>query len=90
MKKIIIDVREPFEYKEGHIAGALNIPPTSLLSGTKELENIPKDAEIIVYCRTGSRSNVASHILHSMGYMNITNGINKEQVKAKYGLQISA
>lgn len=84
MNYTIIDVREPFEFASGHVAGAINIPPSSLMSGAKELEAIAKDAPIIVYCKTGSRSNVSGHILRSLGYTNITNGINKDQVEAKY------
>ena len=86
MPYCVIDVREPFEFTESHVKDALNIPPSSLLTGAKELDGVPKDADIIVYCRTGSRSNVAMHILRGLGYTNITNGINKDQVEAKYDL----
>ena len=83
MSYVIIDVREPFEFVSGHVKGAINIPPAQLMSGAKELDSIPKDAEIIIYCRTGSRSNVSVHILRGIGYTNITNGINKEQVETR-------
>jgi rhodanese-related sulfurtransferase len=53
------------------------------MDNTKKLAAIAKDAEIIVYCVSGSRSNVSKHILEGMGYTNITNGINKQQVEAK-------
>lgn len=86
MNRIIIDVREPFEFATGHVKGAINIPPSKLMSGDKKLNDIPKDAEIILYCRSGSRSGVSAHIMKSMGYTNITNGINKDQVRARYGL----
>ena len=86
MNYVVIDVREPHEFAEGHVNGALNIPPAALMAGAEELDSIPKDANIIVYCRSGSRSNVASHILEGLGYQNITNGINKDQVEAKLGL----
>lgn len=86
MNRIIIDVREPAEYQGGHVQGAINIPPAQLMSGAKELDGVDKDAEIIVYCVSGSRSNVSKNILEQMGYTNITNGINKAQVAAKYGL----
>jgi phage shock protein E len=84
MNYYIIDVREPDEFITGHVKNAVNIPPSSLMAGAKELDTVSKDTNIIVYCRTGSRSNVAMHILHSLGYTHITNGINKEQVEAKY------
>lgn len=86
MKPIIIDVREPFEFSSGHVKGAINIPPAELMSGTKKLKNIPKDASIVLYCLSGSRSNASMHYLRQMGYTNLTNGINKEQVKSRYGL----
>lgn len=86
MQQIIIDVREPAEYADGHVEGAINIPPAVLINGAKALADVPKDAEIVVYCVSGSRSNVSKHILEQMGYTNIVNGINKDQVRAKYGL----
>jgi len=82
--KIIIDVREPEEYANGHVKDALNIPPSELMGGSEKLKEIPKDAQIILYCLSGSRSNVSMHILQGMGYTNLTNGINRQQVEAKY------
>ncbi|MFZ2125708.1 MAG: rhodanese-like domain-containing protein [Candidatus Saccharimonadales bacterium] len=84
MNKIIIDVREPYEFTTGHVKGAINIPPDKLMSGAKKLDGTPKDSEIIVYCRTGSRSHVAKIILDRLGYTNVTNGINKDIVNARY------
>jgi len=65
MAKVIIDVREPFEFMTGHVKGALNIPPAKLMAGATKLQTVPKNAEIILYCRTGSRSAVAANILRS-------------------------
>jgi rhodanese-related sulfurtransferase len=84
MSRIIIDVREPFEYSTGHVKGALNIPPNKLMAGAKQLAGVPKDAEIILYCRSGARSAASINILQSMGYSNLINGINKDQVKARF------
>lgn len=84
MSKVIIDVREPFEFAMGHVKGALNIPPSKLMSGAPKLEGVAKDAEIIVYCRSGARSAVAMNILDKLGYTNVVNGINKDHVKAKH------
>ncbi len=83
-KRVIIDVREPFEYESGHVKGALNIPPHDLLSGTKLLDKLERDVELIVYCRTGSRSNASIQILRQMGFTNITNGINAGHVEKHY------
>lgn len=87
MQYTVIDVREPEEYQSGHVAGALNIPPDQLLKGATQLDDLPKDSNIIVYCRTGSRSNVVMNILRSLGFTNIINGISKEQVEMRFGLK---
>ena len=82
---IFIDVREPFEFQQGHVPGALNIPPAKLLAGEpEELKTIDRDAELVVYCLSGSRSNASIPYIKQFGFTNITNGINKDQVKARY------
>lgn len=85
MNRIIIDVREPFEFVSDHVAGAINIPPAQLMRGLpKELQSIPKETELVVYCRTGSRSSTAIHILRSHGFTNLINGINRSHVETRY------
>jgi phage shock protein E len=84
MQRVIIDVREPEEYKISHVDGAINIPPSRLLKGASELDDIPKDTEIILYCLSGSRSNVSINILKDLGFTNLINGINQSHVKTKY------
>lgn len=84
MEYVVIDVREPAEYASGHVNGAINIPPAELMNNTDKLKNIPKDANIVLYCLSGSRSNVSMNIMRGMGYTNLTNGINKQHVEAKY------
>lgn len=84
MNQMIIDVREPDEFVVGHATGAINLPPDKLMAGAHELCDIAKDTKLIVYCRTGSRSNVAMHILRQQGFVNVINGINKEHVMARY------
>lgn len=84
MSRIIIDVREPFEFKMGHVRDAINIPPSKLMAGASKLEGVSKDTELILYCKSGSRSAMSIHILQSMGYTNLVNGINKDHVKANY------
>jgi rhodanese-related sulfurtransferase len=79
---VVIDVREPYEFASGHVSGALNIPPSQLMTGAAALLDVPKDAQIIVYCRTGSRSAVSMNILQRMGYSNVVNGINMDHVNA--------
>ncbi len=90
MVRLIIDVREPDEYASGHVAGALNMPPADLLAGAPQLKDVDKNTEIILYCVSGARSNASMNIMHSLGYTNLTNGINKDHVTKKYNLDIIA
>ncbi len=82
---MIIDVREPSEFATGHVDGAINIPPSELMAGAKKLSGIPKDTELVLYCVSGSRSNVSINILKEKGFTNLINGINKHHVQSKYG-----
>lgn len=86
---LIIDVREPEEYQQSHVEGAVNMPPSILmtLGGAlpAELQGLPKDADIIVYCRSGSRSAVALSLLQQAGFTNAKNGINQDQVNKILG-----
>jgi len=88
MQRYIIDVREPEEFARGHVDGAINISPTELMGGSNKLNAIPKDGEVILYCVSGSRSNMSMGIMRSLGYADVTNGINKQQVSAKYGYKL--
>lgn len=84
MKPLIIDVREPAEYSTGHVEGSINIPPSELLVGAKVLKDFSKDTPIILYCRSGSRSQVAINLLRQQGFTNLTNGINQQNVEKNY------
>lgn len=80
---IIIDTRENFEYNNSHVNGAVNIPPAEFMTDTipQQLQKIDRSEEIILYCRSGSRSNVVGHILQQQGFTNITNGVNQGKVE---------
>ena len=67
---IILDVRRPDEFAEGHISNAINIPNENI--GTEEIPELPnKNQLILVYCRSGRRSKEASEKLVALGYTNI-------------------
>lgn len=68
---VLVDVREPSEFRGGHVEGALNIPLGSLATVDKRLKD--KDAPVYVYCLSGARSSRAVGQLKSMGYTNVTN-----------------
>lgn len=84
MKRYFIDVREPYEFERDHVEGAINLPPSEIIAGAPELVNIPKDAELVLYCASGARSNASMHYLMRMGFTNLVNGINKDHVRARY------
>jgi len=70
--KVIVDVREPKEFRKGHIPGAINIP-RGLLE-FKVTAKIPdKATPILVYCKTGGRGALSGQALMKMGYKNVTN-----------------
>lgn len=65
----ILDVREEYEYRSGHIKNAYNIPLTQI-NGIKKNE-IPLDSVVVVYCQSGNRSKKAADILLDLGYQNV-------------------
>ena len=75
---LVIDVRQPDEYREGHIAGAKLIPLGELSQRVKELS---KDKEIICVCASGSRSHSATKMLVDAGYnaINMNGGMSTWQ-----------
>lgn len=77
---IIIDVREPNEYKREHVDGAINIPLSGLTSRVNEFNQIDKSTQIIVYCASGARSSSAVSFLKQLGFSNVVNGINVKTV----------
>ena len=67
---IILDTREQYEFVEGHIPGAILIPYTEITAKAEEM--IPdKNSQILVYCRSGRRSKIASESLAKLGYTNV-------------------
>jgi adenylyltransferase/sulfurtransferase len=67
---VVIDVREPQEWQGGHIHEAKHIPMQQIPSRMNE---IPRDAEVVMVCRSGSRSARAQQFLMSQGYTRVKN-----------------
>ncbi len=62
---ILIDVRQPEEYRSGHISGAKLVPLGNL---SKRMKELPPNREIICVCQSGSRSQAAAQQLIAAGY----------------------
>lgn len=82
MNRYILDTREPHEFAQSHVDGAINTPPHDFMGEElpAPLSQADKGDEIIVYCRSGMRSNTVSQMLRMFGFTNITNGINEHHV----------
>lgn len=65
---LVIDVREPGEYAEGFILDAVNIPLRTL---AENLDKIPTDRQVFIYCKSGWRAGLATSSLGMAGYDNI-------------------
>ncbi len=71
---LIIDVREANEWQAGHLPCAQWIPLSTIQQGNfGMLKSLPKNKEIIVYCRSGSRSAFVCRMLHEQGFGRVRN-----------------
>ena len=72
-KGVLIDVRSPEEFAEGHIEGAINIPVETIKDG-QNLQEVPDlNKPLLLYCRTGRRATVAGQYLVNAGYKYVVN-----------------
>lgn len=67
---VVLDVREQWEYDEGHIPGVVHIPMNDVPA---RLSEIPTDDTVIVSCRSGNRSSQITGYLRDQGYTNVHN-----------------
>ncbi len=61
----LVDVREPYEYSEGHVKGARNLPLGNL---TNTVVTLDKSKKVVIICLSGGRSAAASKYVASLGY----------------------
>jgi glyoxylase-like metal-dependent hydrolase (beta-lactamase superfamily II)/rhodanese-related sulfurtransferase len=69
---VVLDVRKPTEFAEGHIKGAVNIPLNDMTDAAN-LSNFEEDQNIYVHCESGYRSVIASSLLKRQGIHNLRN-----------------
>ena len=65
---LILDVRTPEEFNEGHLPQATNIPVDTIPT---RLTEIPEDKTLVIYCLHGSRSKLAANFLSARNYPNV-------------------
>lgn len=87
-RAVIIDVREPNETAAGIITGA-KVLPMSLMKSQfsefkKEIEKLPKNKTIIVYCAAGRRAQLVGHEIENLGYKVLSLGAYSNWVEAGY------
>jgi adenylyltransferase/sulfurtransferase len=90
----VVDVREPYEFEEGHLEGSVLIPLRTLLSALEQgtsatLTQLPSNVPIIAYCKVGARSLHAAAYLQHYGYKNavsLAGGINSWMHEKKQGV----
>lgn len=68
---VLLDVRTPQEYKDGHIPNSKNVPLQSI--GNIKTVTDKMDTPVFVYCYSGGRSRQAAGLLQRMGYSNVKN-----------------
>jgi len=67
----LVDVRTPYEFSEGSVKGAVNIPLDKI---SNQISTFKNKKNIVVFCRSGSRSSMAKSILAKNGIQNVING----------------
>ena len=63
----ILDVREQYEWDAGHVEGALHLPLTQVMAG-QEQGRLDPERPVVVICKSGNRSELASVMLQARGY----------------------
>jgi len=67
----LLDVRTPQEFNSGHSAKAVNFDSVRIDQG--EMPNIPKDAKVYLYCRSGNRATQVKQAMEANGYNSVVN-----------------
>ena len=68
----VIDVRSSWEFADGHVNNALNIPLEEIPTRIDEIKALP--TPLLCYCRSGNRSGIATSILQQFGITEVYNG----------------
>ncbi len=80
MNRVYVDVREPEEYREGHVDGAINVPMSGLPDAASVLSDLDRSTELVVYCVSGRRAEASIPVLQKLGFEHVINGINEDTI----------
>ncbi|GEM_PF-571946 len=83
---LIVDVRTPEEFANGHYPGAINIPHETILEVLNQL-GVTADTSVILYCRSGNRSGQAEQVLQEKGFTEARNAGGLETLLSATGEQ---
>jgi phage shock protein E len=81
-KDVVIDVRTAEEFQSGHVQGALNLPHDSISQDIFKAK-VAKDDHVILYCKSGRRSDIALGTLKGLGFSNVENYGGFEQAQKR-------
>lgn len=81
----VVDVREPDEWRRGHLPGAIHIPLAALPSRIEELDS---SMPVVLQCKGGGRSSIATSFLQSQGIANVSNLVGGYEGWVKGGFEV--
>jgi rhodanese-related sulfurtransferase len=84
-KFLLLDIRTPQEYATGHLPGSRLVDFYSP-GFTRELDKLPRDSEVLLYCRSGNRTGQTVRIMKEMGFKNVRHmagGLNSWKAEAR-------
>ena len=65
---LLVDVRSPEEYRDGHLPGARNLPIDQVRAHPEKLKTLPRRKPLLVYCHTGARAFFVARWLRAEGF----------------------
>jgi phage shock protein E len=85
---VIVDVRTPEEFQQGHVPNAVNVPLSNIIDNPAILR-ISKEKPIVLYCRSGYRAGKAAEALQKNGHQNLRHLKGDMQAWLKAGLPVA-
>jgi phage shock protein E len=84
---VVLDVRTPEEFGDGHLEGARNLPLADDFAAA--VARLPRDGSYVLYCRTGNRSAQAAQIMAGLGFTDVADAGGLDALAAAGGRVVS-